>query len=68
MKVSRVNVVIPTANNKHRKYLYNEMFDLMNAHRFGGEFKNENIKLSSVPKSILEILDKLKIKYNIGSK
>lgn len=68
MRIERVNVIITTANNKHRKYLYNEMLDLMNAHRFGGEFKNENIKLSSVPKSILEILDNLKIKYNIGSK
>lgn len=68
MKVPRVNVIIPTNLNKHRKYLYNEMLDLMNAHRFGGEFKNENIKLSSVPKSVLGILDKLKVKYNIRSK
>jgi len=32
------------------------------------KFKNENIKLSSAPKSVLGILDKLKIKYNIGDK
>lgn len=68
MRIERVNVVIPTNLNKHRKYLYNEMLDLMNAHRFGGEFKNENIKLSSAPKSVLGILDKLKVKYNIGDR
>ena len=68
MRIERVNVVIPTNLNKHRKYLYNEMLDLMNKNHFGGDFRNENIKLSSAPKSVLGILDKLKVKYNIGSK
>ena len=68
MKVQRVNIIIPTNMNKHRKYLYNEMLDLMNKNHFGGEFRNENIKLSSMPKSVLGILNKLKIKYNIGDK
>lgn len=68
MRIERLNVAISTNLNKHRKYLYNEMLNLMNKNHFGGEFRNENIKLSNVPKSILEILNKLKIKYNIGSK
>ena len=68
MRIERVNVVIPTNPNKHRKYLYNEMIDLMNKNHFGGEFRNENIKLSLMPEQLLQILDKLKIKYNIGSK
>ena len=68
MRIERVNVVIPTNLNKHKKYLYNEMLDLMNKNHFGGEFRNENIKLSSAPKFVLGMLDKLKVKYNIGSK
>ena len=68
MRIERVNVVIPTTSNKRRKYLYNEMLDLMNKNHFGGEFRNETIKLSSMPEQLLQILDKLKVKYNIGSK
>lgn len=63
MRIERVNVVIPTNLNKHRKYLYNEMLDLMNKNHFGGEFRNETIKLNSAPKSILKILVDLKIKF-----
>lgn len=65
MKVSRLDVVIPTNLNKHRKYLCNEMLDLMNKNHFGGEFRNETIKLSSMPKQLLKILDDLKIKFEV---
>ena len=63
MKIQRVNVIIPSNLNKHRKYLYNEILDLMNKNHFGGEFANEHIKLSSMPETLLEILKDLKIKY-----
>ena len=63
MKVERINVLIPTSENKHRKYLYNEMLDMMNNHKFGGEFRNESIKLAGMPSKLLKFLEKLKIKY-----
>ena len=63
MKIQRINVVIPTSLNKHRKYLYNEMLDLMNRYKFGGEFKNEHIKLSSAPEVVLKFLKHLKINF-----
>lgn len=62
-KAQRVNVMIYPAQNQHRKYLYNDMVDLMNRYKFGGEFRNESIKLSSAPRAILKVLKKLKINY-----
>lgn len=66
MRVHRISVIIPTNQNTHRKYLYNEMLDLMNTGKFGGEFRNEHIKLSSMPDKFLKVLKKLKINYEIG--
>ena len=63
MKIQRINVLIPTNQNKHRQYLYNEMLDLMNKYHFGGEFGNEKIKLNSMPESLLKVLEDLKIKF-----
>lgn len=63
MKIQRINILIPSNLNTHRKYLYNEMLDLMNQYKFGGEFKNEHIKLNSAPDVILKILEDLKIKF-----
>lgn len=63
MKINRVNVIIPSNQNTHRKYIYNEMVDLMNRYKFGGEFRNEHIKLSSAPEVVLKILRHLKINY-----
>lgn len=63
MKIHRINVIINTAENRHVKYLYNNCLDLMSKHHFGGEFKNEAIKLNSMPESVLRILEDLKIKF-----
>lgn len=65
MKIHRVNVLINTAKNKHVKYLYNNCLDLMSKHYFGGEFRNEQIKLNAMPESVLKILEELKIKFDI---
>lgn len=65
MKINRINVLIPTEQNRHRKYLYNEMLDLMSKHKFGGEFRNSSIKLSSMPEQVLKLLEDLKIKFEI---
>lgn len=66
MKINRVNVVVHTSNNKHVKYLYNHCLDLMNKYKFGGEFRNETIKMSSAPDSILKELKDLKIDFERG--
>ena len=65
MKIHRVNVLINTAENKHVKYLYNNCLDLMSKHHFGGEFRNETIKLNSMPETVLKILEDLKIKFGV---
>lgn len=63
MKIQRINILIQANENKHRKYLYNECLDLMNKNRFGGEFRNESIKLSGMPINLLKVLEDLKIKF-----
>ena len=65
MKIHRVNVTINTAENRHVKYLYNNCLDLMSKHHFGGEFRNETIKLNSIPETVLKILEELKIKFGV---
>lgn len=63
MKINRINILIPTAQNKHRKYLYNEMLNLMSRNGFGGEIRNESIKLSAMPENLLKVLEELKINF-----
>ena len=65
MRVPRVSLVIPSALNKHRKYLYNECLDLMNKYKFGGTFTNEEIKFSAAPQNVIDALKELKINYII---
>ena len=62
MKVNRINVLIQTAQNKHRQYLCNDILYLMNRYKFGGEFRNESIKLSGAPEVVGKILKRMEIK------
>lgn len=63
MKVNRINVSISSLANKHRTYLYNEMFALAKEHQFGGSFGRDYIELTSMPENLTKVLDELKIKY-----
>ena len=63
MRVNRINIEISTLANKHKPYLYNEMFSLAKEHQVQGEFGNDFISLKSMPESLLKVLDKLDIKY-----
>lgn len=63
MKVNRINVLINTYANKHRTYLYNEMWDLAKEYQAGGNFGNDYIQLNSLPETALKILKDLKIKF-----
>ena len=63
MKIQRVNLIIPSAQNTHRKYLYNECVDMMNQFKFGGVFENHQIKFNSAPIDVLKVLEDLKIKF-----
>ena len=67
MKINRIDVLIPTRLNKHKPYLSNEIMALMNQHRFGGEFRNDNIKLSAMPEPLVKVLKELKIKFVRGN-
>ena len=63
MKVNRINVEISRLANKHRTYLYNEMFDLAKQHQIQGQFGNDYITLNSMPENLLKVLEDLKIKF-----
>ena len=63
MKVNRINVEISTLENKHRTYLYNEMFNLAKEHQFGGQFGNDFITLNGMPENLVKVLEELKIKF-----
>lgn len=63
MRVNRINIEISTLVNKHRPYLYNEMFSLAKEHQVQGAFGNDYINLNSMPENLLKVLDKLDIKY-----
>lgn len=63
MKVNRVDIKIDPSLNKHKKYLYNEALELMQTHKFGGEFANSHIKMNGVPEPVLELLNKAKIVF-----
>ena len=66
MKINRISLLIPTQKNKHVKYLYNHCLDLMNKYKFGGEFRNDVIKMSLATESILKELKDLKINFERG--
>lgn len=63
MKINRIDVEISTLANKHRPYLYNEMFSLAKEHQIQGEFGNDFISLKSMPEILLKVLEDLKIKF-----
>ena len=63
MKINRISVEISTLANKHRPYLYNEMFSLAKEHQIQGQFGNDYISLKSMPESLLKVLEDLKIKF-----
>lgn len=63
MKINRINVEISRLANKHRTYLYNEMFSLAKEHQIQGTFGNDYITLSSMPENLLKKLNELDIKY-----
>ena len=63
--VNRINVLISTHANKHRTYLYNEMWDLAKANGLGGEFGKDYISIKGMPEHLRKVLDELKIKFDI---
>jgi hypothetical protein len=63
MKVNRINIEINTHANKHKPYLYNEMFSLAKEHQFGGTFGNDYINLNGMPECLTKVLDEAKVVY-----
>lgn len=66
--INRVNIEINTHWNKHRTYLYNEMFSFAKEHQISGRFGNDYIDLEGVPVPLLKFLEKLQIKFKTSSK
>ena len=62
MNVQRVNVIINRNVNKDL-YLYNKVYDFAKQNKVGGEFGRDYITLRGIPEDLLELLDKLNIKY-----
>ena len=67
-RINRINVEISTLANKHRTYLYNEMFSFAKEHQISGRFGNDYIDLEGVPVPLLKFLEKLQIKFKTSSK
>lgn len=65
MKVNRINILIPSAKNKHVKYLYNYGLNLMNKYKCGGIITNESIKLNSISNEAIKDLKELHINYEV---
>lgn len=61
MKIERINLLINPKQNIHKKYLYNEVLDLMNKAKVGGEFTNNHIKINGLPDTFLKFLKEAKI-------
>lgn len=59
----RLNIKIDPKANTHRKYLYNEISDLMSKGKFGGEFARDYIKLNDMPAKFIRVLKKAKIVF-----
>ena len=57
----RVNISIDPKANTHRKYLFNEISDLMSKGKFGGEFARDYIKLNDMPAKFIRVLKKANI-------
>ena len=60
--VNRINVLISTHANKHKTYLYNEMWDFVKENKLGGSFGNDYITINSMPETLLDKLKKMGIK------
>ena len=52
MKINRIDISISNLANKHKPYLYNEMFALAKKHQISG-----------MPEDLVKELDKAEIKY-----
>lgn len=63
MKVNRINVEISTLANKDKPYLSYQMFNLAKEHQIQGTFGNDYITLSSMPETLLKLLNDWKIKF-----
>lgn len=62
-KINRINIEICNYANKHKPYLYNEMFSFAKEHQISGVFGNDYINLSGVPENLIKKLEELEIKF-----
>jgi hypothetical protein len=63
MKVNRINVLIKYAENKHIPNIDIPISDMMRYYKFGGLSTNDRIELHSMPETLIEKLNELKIRF-----
>ena len=65
MKVEQINVLISTHANKNTPCLHHQMFALAKENKIQGEYGNDYITFSDVPKGLIKVLRDLKVKFSI---
>ena len=66
MKVNKIDVVILPKQNTHKKYLFNDVLDVVRTEKLSCEFNPNYIKLYNISDRVLEILNKLNIELSKG--
>lgn len=62
MKVNKINVLISIHANKHKHYLYNEMFTFAKENKLEGDYGHDYITIRDMPENLLKKLKELGIK------
>lgn len=63
MKINRIDIKIPRANNTHIPYLNNQIMEFVSRVKVGGTYANDFIELRQVPSNNLRQLKKQGINY-----
>ena len=63
MKVDKVDILINPMQNTNRKYLYNDVYDIVKQNRLGAEFNPNYIKLYQVPRELIKKLNEFNISF-----
>lgn len=63
MKINRINVLIKRAENLHVKNIDIPIMDMQRYFKFGGLSANDRIELHSMPETLIEKLNELKIRF-----
>ena len=63
MKVDRIDILINPLYNTDKKYLYNDIYDIVKQEKIGAEFNPSYIKLYQVPRELIKKLNEFNISF-----